>query len=98
MSNIYKEVMTKQIVGHQCDICGQQHESYETVTAQHSSWGNDSCDSSKTLDVCSDVCFVKAVKQLIEDDDYKEYESTEINDIWISTWREIFKSTAQSSR
>ena len=56
-----------------CDICGKviadaNHEDYfyEVVTGHHD-WGNDSVDSVKQFDICSDECLAKVFKDYIED-------------------------------
>lgn len=94
MSKVYKKVMKEVdvIVSCKCDICGKEHSEYEDVTAYHNDWGNDSIDSYKTVDVCSDGCYAKAIKMFMNDDSYKNHSSI-IADIDIGVWREIIRSS-----
>ena len=40
-----------------CDVCqGVIDRAYWTLTTGHNDWGNDSCESVRHFDICSEVC------------------------------------------
>ena len=79
-----KEVVTikKNIeTGIVCDVCNKKHmfdsiingEKYYTFSSAHQEWGNDSYESTETLDVCSAECYWVAVGDMLEEfEEYKE--------------------------
>ena len=55
--------LTKTTTGVKCDVCGKNipvkerqwnddSDRYYEITTGHNDWGNDSCESRKTIDVC----------------------------------------------
>ena len=55
-----------------CDICGKtiykindnkrtRYDEYWHLITGHNDWGNDSCESVETLDLCSKECCIKAL-------------------------------------
>ena len=82
MSKLYKtELVTetvtkeKQIrIGFKCDVCGKRHNNehgkkYWSVTTQHHDWGNDSCESIETFDVCSKECLHELLDEYVRNCD-----------------------------
>lgn len=74
-STAYK--ITKTLTAVQCDICkktinaksggwGNDPDRYYEVTTGHRDWGNDSCDSIETRDICPD-CIVKFVEEYLDE-------------------------------
>jgi hypothetical protein len=64
-----KKVEKKVLSKVTCDVCKKEikkGEEYYNVTTHHNDWGNDSVDSFKDFDICSDDClkvkFVEFVK------------------------------------
>lgn len=70
-----------------CDVCGKEFTGkYWDLTTQHSDWGNDSCESIKSFDLCSKECVQKKLDEYfkkcehsdtqefhLEQDYFKEY-------------------------
>lgn len=61
-----------------CDICGKtiyefvdgkccKHDEYWSLTTGHNDWGNDSCESVESLDLCSKECCVKALEKYLDE-------------------------------
>lgn len=61
-----------------CDICGKtiyefvdgkcrKHDEYWSLTTGHNDWGNDSCDSVESLDLCSKECCIKALEKYLDE-------------------------------
>ena len=96
MSTAYK--ITKTVTGVECDICkdvipvkslshsNSEHRYFEVPTG-HYDWGNDSCDSVETRDICpkciskfieeylrdcSDTAHLQLHTYIVEDDEYSE--------------------------
>ena len=85
---IEKEVVTTEVVGYQCDVCSRQVRKSQnrSITAMHYDWGNDSCDSVKTFDVCSKECYETKIRELCVSERYRKYRSY-FDDIPISFWK-----------
>jgi len=81
MSKLYKtelvtETVTKEKkirIGFRCDVCRKEHKDmakkYWKVTTQHHDWGNDSCESIETFDVCSKECLHKLLDEYVRNCD-----------------------------
>ena len=61
-----------------CDICGKviyeyfgnnrsRHDEYWTLITGHNDWGNDSCESVESLDLCSKECCIKALENYLDE-------------------------------
>jgi hypothetical protein len=67
MGKIY-ETQTKQVqvlVGKTCDMCGCEvklNQNMISVSYYHSAWGNDSCDSNRSYEVCNFDCYVDVLE------------------------------------
>lgn len=47
-----------------CDICGEESKRLHRISHNHNSWGNDSCDSYETIEICEkDECYRGAFKK-----------------------------------
>ena len=61
------------VVGMVCDVCGKpippsqwrELRPVYSITTGHYDWGNDSCDSVETQDVCSPACAIKLVSEYL---------------------------------
>lgn len=63
-----------------CDCCGkeiEQHSYYWNVCTGHYDWGNDSVDSVKHYDLCSNECFKKEVDSFLEEGHSTPYVNAE---------------------
>lgn len=83
-STAYK--VTKIVTGVECDVCDKiirvndSKRRYFEVTTGHHDWGNDSCESIKTRDICPD-CIDKYVSEYLRDcsdTGYIEIETCEV--------------------
>lgn len=64
--------------GHcKCDICEKiiyeivgnehsNHDEYWTLKTGHYDWGNDSCESIESFDLCSKECCIKALEKYLD--------------------------------
>lgn len=61
-----------------CDICGKtiyeindakrtRHNEYWHLSTGHNDWGNDSCESVESLDLCSKECCIKALEKYLDE-------------------------------
>ena len=95
-----KQVIAETVVAKikKCDICGKiiwdsRNEGYGVkfqdryyLTTGHEDWGNDSCDSMKTFDICSKECLMKKFDEYIEKTCGKSNtEYFEVNHSWHCT-------------
>lgn len=69
--------VTRTVTGVQCDVCdaiipvkpscyGDNSNQYFEVTTGHRDWGNDSCESVETRDICRE-CVVDFIKKYLSD-------------------------------
>lgn len=89
-----KHVQQYITVGKKCDVCekeeiGRRCADWETVSWYHSDWGNDSCESHESRDVCSATCFIKALREAVRI--LYDTPSGVINDMNINFVKELFK-------
>lgn len=89
MEIIGKKVV-KDIIGYSCDICSKEANRMESIVAKHYDWGNDSSDSVRTFHVCSPACYESEIRELCENNRYKDYRSY-FDDIPIDFWRHMLK-------
>ena len=74
-----KEVTVKQevVVAKKCDVCGKEiHGKHWLLTTSHNDWGNDSCESIKYEDLCSEDCVQEKLKEYFlkcKDSDTQEF-------------------------
>jgi len=82
------------VVGRVCDICGRpippsfgtwELKPYYRITTGHYDWGNDSCDSVETLDVCSPACAIEFVSEYLNER-YDSRNSSYLNIEHINFW------------
>lgn len=88
---IYEEklIKTKVAVSKVCDICGKEKEDLRYIQIYHQDWGNDSCESVTSIEICHDSkCYSKAVTKFLNNPSYKHCNSF-FNDISIEDIRTI---------
>lgn len=59
-----------------CDICDEiidENKGYWTLTTGHHDWGNDSCESIKHFDVCSETCLRKKFDEYVRESGVDDY-------------------------
>lgn len=59
-----------------CDICGKEinlGDWFYSVMTGHNDWGNDSCDSIQSFDVCSDGCLEAQMALFYDTTDETKY-------------------------
>lgn len=64
-----RTVETSVVVGYRCDRCDQEADNptdWATVSHHHSEWGNDSCDSHETFDLCSPKCYLEQLRSSVD--------------------------------
>lgn len=64
-----RTVETSVVVGYRCDSCAQEADkptNWVTVSHHHSEWGNDSCESHETFDLCSPKCYLEQLRSSVE--------------------------------
>ena len=72
-----------------CDICGKiiadidhENEYYQLVTGHHD-WGNDSCESVRSEDICSNECLQKRFDKYLREEAEGSYTAYfEVNKAW----------------
>ena len=71
-----------------CDVCKKEIEKgngyWEVVTGHHD-WGNDSCESVESFDVCSDVCLMMKFGEYIDRSGGDKY-NTEYIEVERTSW------------
>jgi hypothetical protein len=76
-----KQVIQETAIGIKCDVCGKKtldpnDSAYYNFSSHHTDWGSDSQDSFEVHDVCSSVCYLAKLKELIADnEDYPSFEA-----------------------
>lgn len=96
-STAYK--ITRTVTGVECDICGKiipvkcnawQNEArqYFEITTGHHDWGNDSCDSIETVDVCPE-CAPKYIADYLESCSLTGYIEVESQEAWAEKTSEV---------
>lgn len=81
---IRKHVVTEKVLVSEkryCDECGKEiTDHYWYLRTHHSDWGNDSCESFETFDLCSPDCLRKKFEEYVyesnTDMNTKEFEVT----------------------
>ena len=75
-----EETISEQFV---CDVCGKTGEykergnvhweevPYYSIFTGHRDWGNDSCESENTTQVCCTECLLKVFTDWLNDEDFK---------------------------
>ncbi|MEV0360114.1 hypothetical protein AB0H71_29050 [Nocardia sp. NPDC050697] len=65
-----KQVLRDETVAYKCDFCDKVEHEYSTYkdtwyrfSRSHQGWGNDSCESYESFDVCSVRCFTAILKK-----------------------------------
>lgn len=63
------QTIKKVLVKTTCDICKEEikeHSTYYNIDISHSDWGDNSHESIKSKDVCSDECLSKIFQEYLE--------------------------------
>ena len=71
-----------------CDICGREITDHHWhILTGHHDWGNDSCDSIETFDVCSEYCLYELF------DNYTKESNNDMNTQYIEIehkrWKDV---------
>lgn len=92
-STAYK--VTRTMTGVECDICNKiipvlkrGENRYFEVTTGHRDWGNDSCESVETIDICPE-CVSKYVSDYLRDCSNTGYLRIETEAVWASKKSEV---------
>lgn len=88
--------VAKKLIGVECDICNgiipvnpkpNVHNQYFKITTGHRDWGNDSCESRETVDVCPG-CVAKFISDYLTDCSDTAYLDLETKVVWEEPTRE----------
>ena len=90
VSTAYK--VTQTVTGVECDICNNvipvkdrrwddKSDQYFEVTTGHHDWGNDSCESIETVDVCRE-CILKFIEDYLNDCSDTAYLELHTKTVW----------------
>ena len=83
-------VMKEQIIQIECDVCGKiidPGQSFWDLSTSHSDWGNDSIDSHREFDLCSEKCVQTKLK-----DYFRDCERSDTQSFWLDQAVEYYIS------
>src|SRR6056297_970601 len=91
-------------VGHECDNCGKVinesrfPDEWHHFSSGHNEWGNDSCESVESYDVCSPECYIEKLTKVVETE-MDDISNGEVDDMKIQFARRMvdyFKSVGKN--
>ena len=71
-------IMKEQIIQIKCDVCGKTikpGQSFWDLSTSHSDWGNDSIDSHREFDLCSEECVRTKLKDYFRNSEHSSTQS-----------------------
>ena len=93
-----KNIITAVTVGYCCDNCGVKiyvdsfPMDWHRFNSNHSAWGNDSCESYESHDVCSANCYISKIKSVVKSEGgYDGFEVNEMSAAFAKKLTEVVK-------